>query len=181
MNNKFFVLSIIIFTGFLGGCSTTKVERLKVEKVVDLSGRWNDTDAQMVSKEMIGNCLAATWLSDFVKQNGREPVVIVGTVENNSSEHINSAVFIKSLERDLINSGKVKFVASKFERPEVRDERKDQHTGGYTDPKTMKPLRREIGADFMFRGSINTVTDNTKGKYVILYQVNLELVDLSTN
>lgn len=33
----------------------------------------------------------------------------------------------------------------------------------------------------MLRGSINTVTDNASGKYVILYQVNLELVDLTTN
>lgn len=113
MNKKFFMFGIAIFTGFLMGCSTTKVERLKVEEVVDLSGRWNDTDAQMVSREMIGNCLVAAWLDSFVKQTGREPVVIVGTIENNSSEHINSAVFIKSLERDMINSGKVKFVASK--------------------------------------------------------------------
>ncbi len=181
MNKKFFMFGIAIFTGFLMGCSTTKVERLKVEEVVDLSGRWNDTDAQMVSREMIGNCLVAAWLDSFVKQTGREPVVIVGTIENNSSEHINSAVFIKSLERDMINSGKVKFVASKPERPEVRDERKSQNEEGYSDPATIKPPRKEVGADFMLRGSINTVTDNASGKYVILYQVNLELVDLTTN
>jgi len=179
MKKRFFVFAVLV--GFLAGCSGTKVERLQVERVVDLSGRWNDSDAQMVSKEMIANCLSAAWLSNFLKEEGHEPVVIVGTVDNNSSEHINSAVFVKSLESNLISSGKVKFVASKFERPEVRAERKDQHEEGYTDPKTIKQLRKEIGADFMLRGSINTVTDNASGKYVILYQVNLELIDLTTN
>lgn len=166
---------------FISGCSTTKVERVPVEKQVDLSGRWNDTDARMVSSQMIKDCLEGNWINEFNKANGRNPVVIIGTVENKSSEHIEPAVFVKSLEADLINSGKVTFVASKVERPEVRDERVDQNKGGWTDPETIKAIGKETGADFMLRGSIHTVTDDTKGKYAILYQVNLELIDMTTN
>ena len=46
---------------------------------------------------------------------------------------------------------------------------------------TLKPRKEETGADFMLQGSINSVKDEISGKYVILYQVNLELVDLTTN
>lgn len=177
MNKKLIYLSLILF--FVTGC-TTKVERIKVEKVVDLSGRWNDADARMVAQQMITNALQGSWLTNFMKEQGHNPTVIVGTVENRSSEHINSDIFVKSLENELIKSGKVDFVASKIERPEVREERKEQQ-GGWTDPKTIKPIGKEMGADFMLRGSINTVTDDTSGKYVVLYQVNLELVDMTTN
>ena len=45
--------------------------------------------------------------------------------------------FIKDLERELINSGKVTFVASKDERAEVRDERKDQQVV-FTESSTTK-------------------------------------------
>ncbi len=177
MNLRLLSLMVAVF---LIGCSTTKVERIDVEKTVDYSGRWNDSDARMVSKEMIEDCLNAQWLTNFLKENGRNPVVIVGTVDNRSSEHINADVFVKSLESELIKSGKVDFVASKTERPEVREERVDQQ-GEWTDPQTAKPMGKEVGADFMLRGSINTVTDDTSGKYVILYQVNLELIDMATN
>ena len=180
MNSKWFVL-LAFLTVLTIGCSTTKVQRVPVDKQVDLSGRWNDTDARLVSSQMIKNCLEGNWISEFNKTNGRDPVVIVGTIENKSSEHIESAVFVKSLEADLINSGKVVFVASKVERPEVREERVDQGKGGWTDPATIKAIGKETGADFMLRGSIFTVTDDTKGKYAILYQVNLELIDMTTN
>lgn len=172
-----FALCAVLLTG----CSTTKVERVPVEKQIDLSGRWNDTDARMVSSQMIKDCLEGNWINEFNKTNGRNPVVIVGSVDNKSSEHIEAAVFVKSLEAELINSGKVTFVASKTERPEVRDERVDQNKGGWTDPATIKAIGKETGADFMLRGSIYTVTDDTKGKYAILYQVNLELIDMTTN
>ncbi len=181
MSNKLFIVLIIGVSFLMQGCSSSpKVQRVKVERMIDLSGKWNDTDAQMVSREMIRNCLDSQWLSNFKALTGREPVVIVGTIENKSSEHINTAVFVKSLESALIESGKVKFVASSDERGEVREERKDQQRV-FTDPNTIKPFGKEIGADFMLRGSINTVVDEIKGKYAILYQVNLEMIDLTTN
>ena len=113
MNKSFMVVIISVFTVFsFVGCST-KVTRTDINKVVDYSGRWNDTDARLVAEEMIDDCLQAQWLSEFNKEQGSDPVVIVGTVINRTHEHINSDVFIEDLQRALINSGKVKFVASK--------------------------------------------------------------------
>ncbi|MBU2062994.1 MAG: penicillin-binding protein activator LpoB, partial [Candidatus Omnitrophica bacterium] len=113
-------------------------------------------------------------------KNKREPVVIVDAVSNKSHEHISSQVFTKDLERSLINSGEIKFVASRDERKEVRTERDDQQTG-LTAKETVKRKGFETGADFMLQGTINSVKDEIKGRYVILYQVNLELIDLTSN
>ncbi|HNV23416.1 MAG TPA: penicillin-binding protein activator LpoB [Candidatus Omnitrophota bacterium] len=171
--------SIIILSFCLSGCAT-KVERVKVDNKVDLSGVWNDYDAQLVSKETIADCLKASWLETFQKDQGRQPVVIVGSMANRSHEHINTQIFTKSLERELLNSGKVWFVASSEERKQMRGERKDQDLG-FTDPATMAKKMKETGADYMLIGSLNSVKDAKKNQYVILYQVNLELVDISTN
>lgn len=181
MNKNIFLLtSIVIALSFLTGCETTKVERVKTDTTIDLSGRWNDADARMVAEDMIKSCTKAPWLEEFSKKNSRAPVVIVGTVTNRSAEHIDSALFVKDLEQSLLNSGKVTFVASKEERLEVRDERQDQQKG-LTDPTTIKPIGKETGADFILRGNISTAADELKGKSVTLYQVTLEMVDLTTN
>ncbi len=116
----------------------------------------------------------------FRDNQGRTPVVIVGNIANNSHEHINTQVFTKYLEKELLNSGRVIFVATADERVALRKEREDQQ-GIYTLDKTRKEIGLERGADFILIGSIDSVTDDLKGKSVVLYQVNLELIDLISN
>ncbi len=165
----------------LANCaSTPKVERKAVDTTIDLSGRWNDTDSRMVSEEMIRDCLDGMWLERF-KMLHREqtPTVIVGRVRNRSHEHINVQTFVKDLERALINSGRVRFVASKGERVDIREERFDM--AKHASEETMKAPGEEIGADFMLIGTINTIQDDIGRKAVMFYQVNLELIDMSNN
>ena len=104
------LLSALVLASCASGPSRT-VTRVSADTQIDLSGRWNDTDAQQVANAMISDVLTRPWLGDFTGENKRKPVVIVGEVKNRSSEHIETLVFTKSLERELINSGKVKFVA----------------------------------------------------------------------
>ncbi|MBI5664363.1 MAG: penicillin-binding protein activator LpoB [Nitrospirae bacterium] len=129
---------------------------------------------------MINDALSRPWLRKFTgDHNGKMPVVIVGTVRNRSHEHINVQTFVKDLERALINSGEVDFVASSEERGEIRDERKDQ--AAHSSEKTAKAEGEETGADFMLQGTINSIMDKLEGKEVVFYQVNLELVEIETH
>ena len=171
---------IFIVIGLLmSGCSSTSVKRVAVDETVDLSGRWNDTDSRLVSEEMIKDVLSRDWVQAHKRSHqGKAPVVIVGTVRNRSDEHINTQTFVKDLERAIINSGEVNFVAGAGERGEVREERKDQ--ASFATEETAKAEGEEIGADFMLKGSINTITDRIKGTQVKFYQVNLELINIKT-
>ncbi len=174
-------LLVLVVLGLAVGCgSAPKVRRTAVEETIDLSGRWNDSDSRMVADEMIKDCLNRPWLPEFQSHKGKKPMVIVGTVLNRSDEHINTQVFVKDLEMALINSGLVDFVASRDERRELREERADMQLG-FTSAETEKAMGRETGADFMLKGTLNTVRDQIKGQYVILYQVNLEFHNLETN
>jgi penicillin-binding protein activator len=172
------LLSALVFASCASGPSRT-VTRVSADTQIDLSGRWNDTDAQQVANAMITDVLARPWLGDFTGENKRKPVVIVGEVKNRSSEHIETLVFTKSLERELINSGKVKFVASANERSGVQNELLAQQSEA--SPETMKRLGQETGADFYLSGVITSVTDAVEGKRVVFYKVNLELINIETN
>ena len=174
------ILALGIFIIIVGCASTPTVERKEVDTTIDLSGRWNDTDSRLVSEEMIQDCLSRPWLERYKsKHNGDIPTVIVGRVKNRSHEHINVQTFTKDLERALINSGQVQFVASKGERMDIRDERRDM--AQHASDETMKGPGQEIGADFMLIGVINTIRDDIGSKAVMYYQVDLELIDMSNN
>lgn len=181
MSAKFKLFFVgLVSCALLTGCASTKVKRVDIDDTIDLSGRWNDSDSRMVAEEMIQDSLSRPWVDVFQAKENRQPVVIVGPVNNKSHEQIEPGLFTKDLERAFLNSGRVDLVASSDERIAVRMEREDQQKG-YTDPDTIKRIGREIGADYIIIGSINSVKDEVKGKYVILYQVNLELIDLETN
>jgi predicted metal-dependent enzyme (double-stranded beta helix superfamily) len=42
-------------------------------------------------------------------------------------------------------------------------------------------MGRELGADFMLLGQIDSILDSAEGESVRFYQVELELIDIETN
>lgn len=170
------LLSALMVTG---GCASTTVSRVDAASVTDLSGQWNETDSRIVAEAMIQDALSRSWLAGYRSAHKRSPVVVVGTVSNRSHEHINVQTFISDLERELTNSGQVTFVAAKGQREEIREERREQATHALE--STQKPPGKEIGADYLLRGSISTIQDEAEGTKAIFYQVDLELVDIASN
>jgi len=168
-------LALLAFAA-VSACSTT-VERLDLSEAKDLSGAWNDTDSRLVSEEMIRDSLSRAWLQEWSGKS--KPAVIVGEVRNLSHEHINVNTFTLDVERALINSGKVDFVATKTERKGIREERKDQDIHARED--TRNPMGKELGADFMLTGTINTIVDPSGSTQVRFYQVNMTLISLADN
>ena len=169
----------IILSGLLmAGCGT-KVTRIDVDETVDLSGAWNDTDSRMVAEEMISDALSHPWTSNFAGKSGRAPAVIVGSVRNFSHEHINMNTFVADMERALINSGRVEFVASSDERGEIREERADQDLNA--SEQTRNEAGQETGADFMLKGQINTIVDVEGDEQVRYYQVDLTMISMADN
>ena len=174
------VLFVVPFAMAFSSCANApKVTRTEASAQIDLSGFWNDTDSQMVSQEMIQDSLARPWLSDFVAKKNDKPRVVVGTILNKSSEHINTDTFVDDLQRELTNSGKVRFVASKESREELRQEKIDQAKNASM--ATAKSAGQEVGADYMLQGQINTIMDQAANTSLKYYQIDLELVDITTN
>lgn len=173
------ILIAMLLLPLLFACGT-KVERMDVDVTKDLSGKWNDTDSRLVAETMIQECLNGAWYAKAVKETGgKEPVVIVGTVVNDTMEHINTGAFVEELQRALINSGKIEFVASSSERGEIRQERLEQDE--YASEATRKSFGQEVGADYMLSGVLSSIVDQEGRKSVVFYQVNLKLINIETN
>ena len=179
---KIFIAMIALSLAIaLSSCANRKVSRVNSNEVIDLSGRWNDTDSQLVSAEMINDLLTARWLPVYESQhNNKRPVMVVGTITNKSHEHNKAETFIKHNEKAIIKNGSVRLVQAGEKRQELRTER-DEQNQGYTSAETAKKWGLELGADFMLQGTINSIVDSYKKEKVVYYQVDLELTDLETN
>ena len=158
--------------------SSRKVYRIEPETQTDLSGKWNDTDSRLVAEEMVSDCLSRVWLTNWVADAGEKPIVTVGAIRNRSSEHIDTETFTTDFERELINSGQVRFVASKDQRDEIRDERLDQQE--WASLETVKRIRAETGADFILVGGIKSITDEIEGTRVVFYQTDFEMINIES-
>ena len=108
------------------------VTRIDTNSTTDLSGKWNDTDSRLVADEMITSCMTSAKIEKVIAELGKTPTVVIGKVRNKSHEHISVETFIKDMERALLNSGAVDFVANSAERAELREEVMDQR-GNATD------------------------------------------------
>lgn len=181
MGTKHGLLGLIAVVSLVvSGCGQeTKITRVDAGVVTDLSGRWNDTDSRMVAETMVKEALQYPWLGNFTQGKHRQPVVVVGTILNSSHEHISIQTFVTDLERELTNSQKVTFVAGKGERDELRTERKEQAM--YAREDTQKAPGKEIGADYMMKGTISTILDEADGTKAVFYQIDLQMVDLESN
>ena len=179
MNRRRMVLVVLALVSLAGCAQETRITRVDSGVVTDLSGRWNDTDSRMVAESMVKEALEYPWLNGFSGSKHRQPVVVVGTIQNSSHEHINVNTFVTDLERELTNSQKVTFVAGKGDREELRTERKEQAM--YAREDTQKAPGKELGADYMMKGSIATILDEAEGTKAVFYQVDLQMVDLENN
>lgn len=173
------LIVLSLTTACLVSSRSVQVDRLDADTSTDLSGRWNDTDARLVADQMIRDALAHPWSDEAQARLQRRPVVVVQAIRNRSLEHIDTSIFIQQLQRALLDSGRVDFVASAAERQELREERRDQDLNA--SDETRKEMGGEIGADYALGGEISATLDRQKGTSIMSYQVTLKLIDLATN
>jgi uncharacterized protein (TIGR02722 family) len=177
-----FVFSALALS-LAAGCSPTReVNRVDPRAPIDVDYRFNDVDARQVYQGMVQDALARPWIDNFVRENNnRRPVVIVGPVVNATQDYIDTKMFTTQIERELINSGKVRFVAMKDQRDPIREERLQGQE--WSRPETRKQMKNELGADYIVLGRIADDKPRTldgRGG-VAYYQVSLEVIDLESN
>jgi uncharacterized protein (TIGR02722 family) len=174
---NYFVIALFAAL-MLGGCSRT-VKRIDPNTQTDLSGRWNDTDSRLTAEAMIEQMFGNKWAVAFEQSHKKKPVLVVGLVNNKSHEHIATETFIKDLEKAIINNGSIRLVQAGEKREELRRERGGQQE--FASPETAKKWGKELGADFMLQGVINSIVDSNKKDQAVYYQVDLELANIETN
>jgi uncharacterized protein (TIGR02722 family) len=175
--NRIIVLIIVVALG-ITACSRS-VTRIDPTTQIDKSGRWNDTDSRIVADRMIEELFTSNSFKEYARQLGRKPVIIVGTIRNKTSEHIDADNYIKKFEVVIHNSGIAELVESGEFRDQLRQERAEQQD--FASTATAAKWGQELGADVMLFGDMTSETDVYKKNRVVNYITTLYLTNLETN
>jgi hypothetical protein len=79
MKYTFILLLLFIFAS----CNTQKILKTDSQNDIDLSGRWNETDAEIATNELFNNLLTSSWLKNHQAQFDLKPRVEVKEFESN--------------------------------------------------------------------------------------------------
>ncbi len=176
------ILSLLVMVATAGGCKTAdsgkgskttpaakpaaparpKVAKVPPEAKVDMSGYWNDNDAEAAVKALMAKLLACGAVADTTGKRSRKAVLRQYPIRNRSSEHINTARLKNQFRMALMKSGKVRLVAS------------------LGDPGPGKAGK--LAADYILGGWFTSASENAgEGKRVNAYTLTLELTDATSN
>ena len=180
MRGFFALLGVLLCCGLSACGHSRQVTRVEVGMQKDLSGRWNDTDARLTAEALIPDCFASAWLTDFVQEKGRKPAVRVRGVTNKTDEHIDAQIFIKTIERAMVNSARVKVLAQEGAETGSMDEEQVRAASGRQADNTPVSMGQEKGADFVVAVRMATIVDQIDNERVKFYKINFELISPTT-
>ena len=174
--NKLFRSPLLMLTGILliVSCSASPDTADKTVSEKDIIRTWTENDSKFVSDSLVSDLFNGDWISGFSKK--RKPVIVVGKIENKSSEEIDTDQFAKDVERNLIDSGEITFVTSKEKREIIRSERKDRDD--FESDKEFKKYLKSLKADFYISGSINLTIDTLALPPSKSYKADMKILDI---
>jgi len=175
--NKLIGALLLLLSGILviDGCSASPSGRDESEK--DMIRTWTENDSKFVSDSLVSDLFNGDWINGFSKK--RKPVVVVGKIENMSSEEIDTEQFAKDVERNLIDTGLITFIVSKEKRERIRIERKDRDD--FNSDKELKNYLKSLKADFYLSGSINLTIDTLEVPPSKNYKTEINILDIKNH
>jgi uncharacterized protein (TIGR02722 family) len=139
-----------------------------------LSDNFNENDLQLIAKKMV-NSLASS--PQFAQLQGR-PIIVVGNMQNDTSEHIDMQSLADKLQVQLSRTGKFAFTDAQT-RQQIAQEYEYQQSG-YVRPETAKGPGEQLGADFLLTGEISSIRQQVGSDELVYYKMTAKLHNLRT-
>ena len=180
LHSTFCTSVILVLIPLLSCTSVPAVRRVDPDQIREVSGQWSGRDSGETARVMIDQCLTEAWLENFRSMHpGKLPIVVVGEIVNATYDKFDTRMFVKELERALINSGRVGFVADAKQRQAIVEEIRHQQVNATA--RSRKDVGRAVGADYMLIGKVSQIKDSDGRRQITsFYQVNLELIEIET-
>ena len=162
------IFSIVIFIVGCSPASKTEKDQIIPERITV----WDENDSKTIADSLVLISLQSDWNKNFPPK--RKPIIVVGKIKDSSNENIDVSLLAKNLERSLINSGEVSFVASKEMREIIRNDRKNKTD--FSDNDKFKKYLKSLKSDFFISGDINLSVDSSAVPVQKRYNLNVEII-----
>ncbi len=175
---KNIVLSLLILPGLLGCVSTTKTLDPESEVYYDASYDFSD------KKKIVDKLVSPLIHEEFIPRRTQKPILIVYPVVNETSEHISTGGITDDIRRELLRSGKYRFISEEQRNNILKEDAYQQQ--GYVDPAMRIAMGKQLGAEYIVSGTLRSIKKKepkqwrlTKSQRVY-YSLDLTVTDLTS-
>lgn len=158
-------------------------------RVETLTIDYGSTDLQTLSAEMVDSLIASPQLNYIDKPgDDKRLLVLMGGIENRTSEHIDTQGITDKIQTALLKSGKFLFTAEEAGQDEIGKQVRFQRESGRVNEETARAFGKQIGADVIVYGTLRSIekgrgrsleSGGTK-KEDVYYQFVLKCVNIDT-
>lgn len=171
------------------GCSTVRYD--DPGRVETLTIDYGSTDLQTLAGEMVESLISdqnLNYLDNSGKGDDKRVIVYTGTVENRTSEHIDTQGITDKIQTALLKSGKFRFVAEKAGQAEIEEQVRFQQETGRVREDMLRSFGKQLGADVILYGTLRSI-EKRKGSSIesrgtrkqdVYYQFVLKCVNIDT-
>jgi penicillin-binding protein activator len=123
---------------------------------------YGSTDLQTLSAEMVESLVSSQNLNYISKPgDDKRLLVLMGGVENRTSEHIDTQGITDKIQTALLKSGKFRFTAEDAGQDEIGKQVRFQQESGRVNEETARQFGKQLGADVVVYGTLRSIE---KGK-----------------
>jgi len=178
MNAKVIIYLLLLTPGlfFLSACAN-KVSYGDAGAVETVNTDFGSTDLQQTSVALVDSLLTFEPLVKVFEN--RRPVLFIDTVQNKTSEHIDTESITDTISTKLINTGKFRFV-DMTKVNAVKKQYDYQISSGLVSEETAVKVGRQIGAEYMLYGNISSIIKRDSKTKDAYYKVTLKLMDIES-
>lgn len=179
MNLNFFKkIAVALVAGSIlvscGPKAFVKGEYDDVERENLMNDQWSETDMQISVKSMVDSMVKHSSIANAKKM----PIIMVTSLQNKTSEHIDTQSIMDMVRVDLQNSGKVAFV-DKEAREDISNEY-DYQNSGMVSEETKKTPGGQTGADYIVNGRLDSIVQEVGKDKSVYYKLTLNMTNLKT-
>ena len=186
------IITVSSLCTLFSGCSSPPAISYTNPNAVDTTTiDFGSTDLQSITTKMVDDMLKSPNIADLSAPHTRKgvftdttvrkkPVLFISSVQNRTSDHIDTTAITNAISTRLINSGEFKFI-DMSQVNAVKKQLKYQQDSDMVNPDTAAKLGQQIGARYMMYGSISSIDQRNSDQQSLYFQFTLKLLDIQTN
>ncbi|MBM3989748.1 MAG: penicillin-binding protein activator LpoB [Planctomycetes bacterium] len=173
----------------LASCSSIQYD--DPNKVETVNMKFGSTDLQSMADGMVQSLLISPnlqYIDHSGKADDKRVVLLTGSVQNRTSEHIDTSSITDSIRTALQKSGRFRLAASNQGQDELGTQVRFQMESGRVDPNLIRQFGKQIGADAVMYGNLRSI-EKSKDRNLedagrktddVYYKLTLEVVNIES-
>lgn len=152
----------------------TEIKYGSAGDVETVTADFGSTDLQLIAEKMTQSLLRHP-----VLEGDKRPVVAMGSIDNRTNEHVDTALIMSKVATALLGSGKVRFTADQSGQTEIGREIAHQQSGAVS-ADTARAFGKQVGAKYVLYGRLASIDKKAGNVRDLYYNFSLTLVDVET-